>query len=36
MQTTMASLIAETLEPAPRRRARWRSGSPIGEKVTTE
>jgi len=36
MQTTMASLIAETLEPAPRRRFRWRSTNPIAEKVATE
>jgi len=36
MQTTMASLIAETLEPAPRRRFRWRSTNPIAEKIATE
>jgi len=36
MQTTMASLIAETLEPTPRRRFRWRSTNPIAEKVATE
>jgi membrane protein len=36
MQTTIASLIAETLEPVPRRRFRWRSANPIAEKVTTE
>src|SRR6266404_9767814 len=36
MQATMASLIAETLEPASRRRARWRSAAPVAEKVATE
>jgi membrane protein len=36
MQTTIASLIAETLEPIPRRRPRWRSTSPIAEKAATE
>jgi len=36
MQTTIASLIAETLEPAPRRRVRWRSANPIAERVATE
>jgi hypothetical protein len=36
MQTTIASLIAETLEPAPRRRVRWRSANPIAEKVATK
>ena len=36
MQTTMASLIAETLDPAPRRRFRWRSTNPIAERVATE
>jgi membrane protein len=36
MQTTIAALIAETLDPAPRRRAPWRSANPIAEKVATE
>src|SRR5215469_13196800 len=36
MQTTMASLIAETLDPAPRRRARWRSARPVTEEVASE
>ena len=36
MQATIASLIAETLEPASRRRARWRSAAPVAEKVATE
>src|SRR5215469_7414073 len=36
MQATIASLLAETLEPAPRRRFRWRSTNPIAEKVATE
>jgi len=36
MQATIASLIAETLEPVSRRRARWRSAAPVAEKVATE
>ena len=36
MQVTLASLIAETLEPAMRRRGRWRSAPPIAEKVASE
>ena len=36
MQTTMAPLIAETLDPAPRRRARWRSARPVTEEVASE
>jgi membrane protein len=36
MQATIASLIAETLEPSPRRRTRWRSAGSVAEKVTTE
>ena len=36
MQETITSLIAETLEPASRRRARWRPAAPIAEKVATE
>ena len=36
MQVTIASLIAETLEPGPRRRSRWRSAAPIAEKVGSD
>ena len=36
MQTTIASLIAETLEPLPRRRTRWRSAASVAEQVATE
>lgn len=38
MQVTMASLIAETLEPGrpPRRRGRWRSAAPVAERVASE
>jgi len=33
MQATIASLIAETLEPVMRRTGRWRSAPPVSEKV---
>jgi membrane protein len=36
MQTTIASLIAETLEPVMRRHGRWRSAPPVAEKVASE
>ena len=36
MQVTIDSLIAETLEPAMRRRGRWRSAPPIAEKTASE
>ena len=36
MQVTIDSLIAETLEPAMRRRGRWRSAPPIAEKIASE
>jgi hypothetical protein len=36
MQATIASLIAETLEPGPRRRTRWRSAAPVAETVAPE
>ena len=36
MQVTIASLIAETLEPKVHRRGRWRSAPPVAEKVASE
>jgi membrane protein len=36
MQVTIASLIADTVEPGPRRRSRWRSAAPVAEPMTTE
>jgi DNA-binding IscR family transcriptional regulator len=36
MQATIASLIAETLEPGPRSRTRWRSSAPVAETVAPE
>ena len=36
MQVTIASLLAETLEPGMRRRSRWRSAPPVAEKVLPE
>jgi hypothetical protein len=36
MQVTIASLVAETLEPTPRRRGRWRSAAPLAEKVASQ
>jgi membrane protein len=36
MQTTIASLIAETLEPVMRRHGRWPSAPPVAEKVASE
>jgi membrane protein len=36
MGMTIASLLAETLEPAPRRRGRWRSAGPLAENVASE
>ena len=36
MQMTIASLIGETLDPAPRQRDPWRAPGAIGEKVASE
>ncbi|MBO0736183.1 MAG: YihY family inner membrane protein [Alphaproteobacteria bacterium] len=36
MQTTIAALLSDTLEPFSRRRARWRPAQPTAEKVATE
>jgi DNA-binding IscR family transcriptional regulator len=36
MQTTIASLLAETLEPGPRHRRRWRSGASVAQTVASE
>jgi membrane protein len=36
MEVTIASLLAETLEPVSRRRGRWRSASPVAEQVASE
>lgn len=36
MQVTIASLLAETVEPGMRRRGRWDSPSPVAEKVRSE
>ncbi|MGC2201380.1 MAG: YihY family inner membrane protein [Stellaceae bacterium] len=33
---TIASLLAEMLDPAPRRRGRWRSSAPVAEEVGLE
>src|SRR5437868_9437382 len=35
MGVTIASLLAETLEPAPRRRGRWRSADAVAEEVAS-
>ena len=35
MGVTIASLLAETLEPGPRRRGRWRSGV-VAEEMASE
>jgi membrane protein len=36
MGVTIASLLAETLEPAPRRRSRWRSAGAVAEEMTSK
>jgi membrane protein len=36
MDVTIASLLAETLEPGPRRRRYWRSTVPIADKVASQ
>jgi membrane protein len=36
MEVTIASLLAETLEPAPRRRGRWRSAEAVAEEMTSK
>jgi membrane protein len=35
MGVTISTLLAETLEPGPRRRSRWRSAAPVPEHVTS-
>lgn len=36
MGVTIASLLAETLEPIPRRRGRWRSAEAVAEEMTSK
>ena len=36
MDVTIASLLAETLEPIPRRRGRWRSAERVAEQMASE
>src|SRR5437764_648026 len=36
MGVTIASLLAETLEPGPRRRSRWRSADAVTEEMTSK
>ncbi len=36
MGVTIASLLAETIEPSPRRRGRWRAAVPIAAKVASQ
>ena len=36
MGVTIASLLAETIEPGPRRRGRWRSAEAVAEEMTSE
>jgi membrane protein len=36
MGVTIASLLAEMLDPGPRRHGRWRSSAPVAEEVTSE
>jgi membrane protein len=36
MEVTIASLLAETLEPISRRRGRWRSAAPVAEQMASE
>jgi hypothetical protein len=36
MEVTIASLLAETLEPAPRRRSRWRSAQGVAQEMASE
>jgi membrane protein len=36
MEVTIASLLAETIEPSPSRRGRWRSAVPIAAKVASQ
>jgi len=36
MEVTIASLLAETLEPISRRRGRWRSAAPVAEQIASE
>jgi hypothetical protein len=36
MGVTISSLLAETLEPTPRRRGRWRSAEAVAEEMTSK
>jgi DNA-binding IscR family transcriptional regulator len=36
MGVTIASLLAETLDPGPRRRGRWRSAGAVAEEMASE
>jgi membrane protein len=36
MEVTIAALLADTLEPAPRRRSRWRSAEQVTEEMASE
>jgi hypothetical protein len=36
MSVTIASLLAETLDPGPRRRGRWRSADQVAEQMASE
>ena len=36
MGVTISTLLAETLDPAPRRRSRWRSPQPAAEEMASE
>jgi hypothetical protein len=36
MGVTIASLLAETLEPGPRRRGRWRSADQVAAEMASE
>jgi hypothetical protein len=36
MGVTIASLLAETLEPGPRRRSRWRPAEAVAEEMTSK
>jgi hypothetical protein len=36
MGVTIASLLAETLEPVARRRGRWRSAEAVAEEMASE
>jgi hypothetical protein len=36
MEVTIAALLADTLEPAPRRRSRWRPAEQVTEEMASE